>query len=248
MSLSQGFLDFCTTENKTVGNKNYCIYKLDCETAKEYIIANHYSHGCHNGPYPCYGLIESGKVIGCLMFAVPCSEAVRASIFGEEMKDTVIELHRLHILDCTPKNTESWFISRCLKLLKKDCPKIKAVISFSDSTEGHTGIIYQATNFYFIGKTGSAVFYRDNTGRLHHPRQNGVNITREMAEEKGWVPEIRASKNRYLYILANSKTEKKHLLKLCKYDVVHKKWCIGCGKEIDKDNYYNVCDDCLDRG
>ena len=206
---------------------DYEIRRIDAKIAKEYIRKNHYTHGCHNGPSPCYGLFDSGELIGVLMFATPCSENVRASVFGESYKDSVIELHRLHILDCTPKNTESWFISRCLKLLKQDKPKIKAVISFSDSTEGHTGIIYKATNAYFIGKTGNAIFYRDKAGRLHHPHNNGKNITKEEAKEKGWIPEKRFSKNRYLYLIAKSKTENKKLIKMCKYDVLHSKWCIS---------------------
>ena len=87
--------------------------------AKEYIIEHHYSHGCHNGPSPCYGLFEKEKLIGVLMFATPCSENVRSSVFGKEYKDSITELHRLHILDCTPSNTESWFISQCFKKIKK---------------------------------------------------------------------------------------------------------------------------------
>lgn len=201
---------------------NYIIKKIPCKQAKEYIKKNHYSHGCHNGPSPCYGLFDEDNLIGCLMFATPCSENVRASVFGEEYKDWVTELHRLHILDCTPKNTESWFISKCLKLLKQDKPQIKAVLSFSDMTEGHTGIIYKATNAYRLGTTGKTKFYRDQNGRLRHPRQSGINITEKMAKEKGWTPEIRESKNRYLYILANSKVEKKHLIKMCKYNLESK--------------------------
>ena len=199
--------------------KDYTIEKIPCCIAKEYIKKHHYSHGCHNGPYPCYGLYDKDNLIGVLMFATPCSEMVRASIFGEEYKNSVIELHRLHILDVTPKNTESWFISRCLKMLKTDMPNIKAVLSFSDMTEGHSGVIYKATNAYRIGSTTQRTFYRDSDGRLRHPRQSGKNITRKMAEEKGWIPEKRAAKNRYLYILASSKVEKKHLIKLCKYNI-----------------------------
>lgn len=199
--------------------KNYIVKKIPCKMAKEYIKKNHYSHGCHNGPSPCYGLFEENKLIGCLMFATPCSENVRSSIFGEQYKDWVTELHRLHILDCTPKNTESWFISRCLKLLKEDKPQIKAVISFSDMTEGHSGVIYKATNAYRLGTTGKAKFYRDKDGRLRHPRQSGVNITEAMAKEKGWKSEIREAKNRYLYIIGNSKVERKKLIKMCKYDL-----------------------------
>ena len=197
----------------------YTIKRIDCKTAKEYIRKNHYSHGCHNGPSPCYGLFEEDNLIGVLMFATPCSENVRASVFGKDYKDCVTELHRLHILDVTPKNTESWFISRCLKELKKDKPNIKAVISFSDSTEGHEGTIYKATNAYRVGHTGTATFYVDETGRLRHPRQCGVNVTKEIANERGWTPIKRFSKNRYLYLLANSKNEKKKLIRLCKYDL-----------------------------
>ena len=198
----------------------YTISKIDSKTAKKYIIEHHYSHGCHNGPSPCYGLFDDDKLIGVLMFATPCSENVRSSVFGSEMKDSVVELHRLHILDGTPKNTESWFISRCLKLLKEDRPQTKAVISFSDSTQGHHGTIYQATHFYYCGKTGNATFYLDKDGRLRHPRQNGVNITKEQANKLGWTPTKRLAKNRYIYILAKSKTERKKLIAQCKYELI----------------------------
>lgn len=200
--------------------KNYDVKRISCAQAKEYIIKNHYSHGCHNGPSPCYGLFDNEQLIGCLMFATPCSEAVRASVFGAEYKDNVTELHRLHILDVTPKNTESWFISRCLKLLKSDKPQIKAVITFSDTTIGHDGTIYKATNAYRCGQTGNATFFLDENGRLRHPRQNGVNITSEMALERGWKPVKRGAKNRFIYLLYNSKKEKKFLKQLCKYKEV----------------------------
>ena len=198
---------------------NYTIKRVPFPIARDYIRANHYSHGCHNGASPCYALYDGDDLIGCLMFATPCSENVRASVFGAEHKDSVTELHRLHILDVTPKNTESWFISRCLNLLKQDKPHIKAVISFSDMTEGHEGTIYKATNFYRVGTTGKKRFYRDAEGRLRHPRQCGVNISIEKAKEYGWTPEMREAKNRYLYILASSKAEKRHLIKMCKLDL-----------------------------
>lgn len=195
---------------------NYEVKLISCDTAKEYIIKNHYSHGCHNAPFPCYALYDNGYLIGVMMFATPCSENVRASLFGKEYKDNVIELHRLHILDVTPKNTESWFISKCLKLLVIDRPQTWGVISFSDTTQGHEGVIYKATSAYRCGKTGSATFYLDETGRLRHPRQNGFNITKEEAKLRNWKPVKRYSKNRYVYIVGKNKKEKKEHIKLCK--------------------------------
>jgi len=131
-------------------------------------------------------------------------------------------LHRLHILDVTPRNTESWFISRCLKELKKIKPKIWAVLSFADKTEGHEGIIYKATNAYRLGSTGRAKFYIDQEGRLRHPRQNGVNITESTAAEIGWKTVMRDAKNRYMWLLPDNKRHKKELLKLC--DTYFKKY------------------------
>lgn len=45
---------------------NYKVKLINCETAKEYIIKNHYSHDCHNAPSPCYGLYDNGQLIGVI--------------------------------------------------------------------------------------------------------------------------------------------------------------------------------------
>lgn len=198
---------------------NYSVKRISSKIAKQYIAEHHYSHGSSNGPSPCYGLFDEKNLIGVLMFATPCSENVRSSIFGKEHKSHVIELHRLHILDVTPKNTESWFIAKCFSLLKVDRPDIWAIISFSDETEGHRGTIYQATNAFFIGRTPPTTFYRDSSGRLRHPRQNGVNITKKMARERGWTPERRLGKFRYLWILGESHKLRKQHIGMCKYNL-----------------------------
>jgi len=165
---------------------DYEVKQIKFKIAKEYIINHHYSHGCHNGASPCFGLFDGEELIGVLMFATPCSERVRSSVFGEEYKKHVTELHRLHILDVTPRNTESWFIARCFKLLKEIKPQIWSVLSFADPTEGHDGTIYKATNAYRLGNSPKMTFYLDENNRLRHPRQNGKNISRKQAVEWGW--------------------------------------------------------------
>lgn len=196
-------------------DSSYTVSKIPSNLGKEFIKKHHYSKGIHNGP-TCYGLLYNNDLIGVCAFANPCSENVRSSVFGVEYKSSVTELHRLAIIDDTPKNTESWFISQVLKLLKKDRPHLWAVVSFADATEGHFGTIYQATNALYTGSSGKATFYLDETGRLRHPRQNGKNISKEMANELGWIPVKREGKHRYLYLLPDNKTHKKVLLKLLK--------------------------------
>lgn len=194
----------------------YDVHRIGFKAAREYITKNHYTHGCGASASPCYGLFDGFKLIGVLMFACPCSEDVRASLFGEDEKDRVVELHRLHILDVTPKNTESWFISRCLKLLVKDRPQTKGVISFSDLTQGHVGTIYKATNAYRCGQTSRRWVFIDKDGRLRHERQHGHHVTDQEAKDMGWKKILSQPKNRYVYIVGNNKTDIKYWTKKCK--------------------------------
>ena len=208
--------------------EDYSVERIKSLPAKEYIKQKHYSKSCHNIPSPCYGLYlnktdteQEKALIGVLCFATPCSERVRASVFGVEFKSSVTELHRLFIEDeykgmSTPKGTESWFISKCLKRLKQEKPHIWAVITFADSTVGHNGTIYKATNAKYCGMTARSTFYVDEEGRLRHPRQCGVNISLDVAKERGWSPVKRMSKHRYLYLLPDNKKHKKELQRMCK--------------------------------
>lgn len=189
--------------------QDYDVRPINSTVGKEFIREHHYTHGVHNGPM-CYGLFDGGNaLVGVIAFATPSSENVCASVFGSEFKRSVTELHRLVILDSAPKNGESFLIARALKMLHRDRPKYVAVLSFADWTEGHLGIIYQATNAIYTGTSARATFYRDDAGRLRHPRQNGVNITKKMALDRGWEPVARDGKHRYLYLLPTGKAERR---------------------------------------
>lgn len=175
----------------------------------------HYARGMHNRPI-CFGLFEGTKLIGVCAFCVPCSERVRATIFGNVFKEHVFELHRLALIDEAPKNTESYFIVRALRELKKESPNLWAIIAFSDTTQKHFGTIYQATNALYYGISESRTFYKDMDGNLRHPRQNGYNIPLFEALLKGWTEVHSQGKHRYLFLLPDSKTHLKHLNYLLK--------------------------------
>jgi len=189
------------------------VEKIQSKIGKEFIKKHHYSHGCHNGPMT-WGLFNNEELVGVIAFATPCSENVRKSVFGQEFKNNVTELHRLVLFDHIPKNSESYFIRASLKLLREYKPNIYAVLSFADSTENHKGIIYQASSAFYTGTTSKSTFFLDKDGRLHHPRQNGVNISKEEAIEREWKPVKREAKHRYLFILPKRKKRIKLLEKL----------------------------------
>lgn len=186
----------------------YRVGRIEKLVAYRYFRERHYSKSCSPNVFPAYGLFDGFEMIGALAFHIPTSENLREGILGKEHKRSVLELHRLFIEDCTPKNTESWFIGLCLRLLKKEVPSIRAVVAFSDPTEGHVGTVYKATNFRAMGQGSPARFYRDKEGRLRYPRQavwvNGVrvrkNLTIEEARDRGWSVEKRQGKIKFVYL------------------------------------------------
>lgn len=187
---------------------DYDVREIRSKIGMDFIRKNHYSHSCHNGP-TCFGLFDGEALIGVVAFATPGSESVRSSVFGPDHVDRVTELHRLFIHDVTPKNTETWFMSRAIKLLLAKKPGLRAILSFSDRTEGHEGTIYKAMNFMQKGNTGRPrAFWRDPDGRLRHPRQNGVNISKAAAEKMGWTREMREVKDRHLLIVGTPSQRK----------------------------------------
>ena len=203
-------------EDGGFSGEGWSVKKINSTIGKRFIRKHHYSRSCHNGPM-CYGLFkEDDLLVGVLAFATPCSENVRASVYGPERKSEVTELHRLVILDGTKTNAESWFIAKALKLLKRDRPGYSAVISFADETQGHVGTIYKATNALYQGTTAKAWFFRDQENRLRHPRQNGHNVTKEEAEEWGWTRERREAKHRYLFLLGSSSQKRRNQSALTK--------------------------------
>jgi hypothetical protein len=67
------------------------------------------------------------------------------------VKDTgwneYLELNRMAFDDYLPRNSESRCISQSIKLIKKNAPHIKWIISFADGCSCGDGTIYRASNF-----------------------------------------------------------------------------------------------------
>ncbi len=195
--------------------KPYRIREIGFTDCRDFMIEHHYAKGMANTCIQAYGLFEGKHLIGAAAFNSGCSEAARSDVFGPDYKSTVAELHRLTILDVTPKNTETWFLARCFRQLHQDQHHLLACKTFSDPTFGHVGTIYQASNARYYGQSKPETFYLDQTGRLRHRRQCGKNISLDEAVERGWTPKKVDGKYRYLFFLSASPAERRELRKCC---------------------------------
>ena len=137
--------------------KEFTVEEVNRKSIVKFIEKHHYSHNV-NGVQSLYhyGLYKEGnfglpKMIGAMMYAYPSMPATAAK-YNPINPTKCLELRRLVCIDDTPKNTESYFIGQTFKMLKRDTD-MEVVVSFADQHHGHTGVIYKATNFEYLGKT-----------------------------------------------------------------------------------------------
>ena len=62
-----------------------------------------------------------------------------------------LELNRMAFDDYLPRNSESYCIGKTLRMIKKQAPHIKWVVSFADGCSCGDGTIYRASNFVLTG-------------------------------------------------------------------------------------------------
>jgi hypothetical protein len=122
------------------------VYMVSPSLVVPMLIQHHYLH--RKPPISwAFGLFDNHRVVGACTFGVPASNHMRRGVCPSN-PSCVLELNRLWVDDGQPRNTESWFVARCLAEL----PAL-IVVSYADSAHGHSGYVYRASNFYFAGMT-----------------------------------------------------------------------------------------------
>jgi len=148
--------------------KGWSVVGVSRADVRDFIEENHYSksiNGCI-ADY-CYALLDSNRNMMGAMFYGRMAMANQWRRFGNDEK-SVIELRRLCCVDDTPKNAESFFIGKSLRLLRKDWTN-GIVVSYADKEHGHSGVIYKASNFTKIDDIpGARVILYD--GRQYHDK------------------------------------------------------------------------------
>ena len=135
--------------------EGWTVKLVDRNTVREFIEKWHYSNsisGCI-ADYS-FALYDDNNVMVGAMFYGRMAMANQWKRFSDK-PENVIELRRLCCIDDTPKNAESFFIGRSLRLLRKVWGN-GVVVSYADKEYGHTGVIYKASNFSMVGEIKGA--------------------------------------------------------------------------------------------
>lgn len=147
--------------------EGFYVRRVDRKYITNFIETWHYS-GSINGCISdyCYALFDPSDTLVGAMFYGRMAMANQWKRFSDA-PDNVIELRRLCLIDDTPRNAESFFISRTLRLLRKDWRRRGVVVSYADKEYGHSGCIYRASNFTQLEDVKGAKVIIWNGKRYH---------------------------------------------------------------------------------
>ncbi len=154
-----------------------------------------------------YSVFEEDEFCGVVCFGLGATNNI-GKPFGLK-NGQAIELVRV-ALNGKQKST-SKAVAISLKLLKKDAPAVRLIVSYADSEQGHSGTIYQASNWYFIGSsTDTNIFvngkrqYRRSLGSRYGT--NSVSKLKQIGLTVGDVVKT-MPKHKYIYPLDKSMIE-----------------------------------------
>lgn len=111
-----------------------------------------------------------------------------------EKWNEMLELNRMAFDDYLPKNSESRCISVCIRLIKKNAPQIKWILSYSDATQCGDGTIYRASGFQLTQINKNATIWKLKSGEIVAKRGDS-RYDFEGAEK------LQGFQNRYIYLI-----------------------------------------------
>lgn len=128
--------------------KEIIVKVIPAKIANEFVKMHHYSGKVVPNSTLHFGTFLDGKLHGVLSYGSPMDKRKVLPLVTNTLWNEMLELNRMAFDDYLPKNSESRCISISIKLIKKNAPHIKWILSFSDGTQCGDGTIYRASGFY----------------------------------------------------------------------------------------------------
>ncbi len=195
--------------------KEILVKVIKSKVANAFIKKQHYSGKVVPNSTLHFGCFLDNRLHGVMSYGSPFVKKNVINLVEGTGWNEMIELNRMAFDEFLPKYSESRCIAISIRLIKKNAPQIKWILSFSDGCSCGDGTIYRASGFKLIG-------IKDNNGLFNY---NGENIHGKVLWDRGisksWciqdkeLAEINSRKNtsikrikgkqlKYLYLIDKS--------------------------------------------
>jgi hypothetical protein len=127
----------------------------------------HYAKSIPVNPFAFSVFNNKNEWCGCILYNAGANPNIGKQF--DLVNGQIIELIRMALNG--KQESTSKALSLSLKLIQKKMPTAKMIVSYADLDQNHNGIIYQATNWFYIGlqkPAGRSAFIIN--GKKTHPK------------------------------------------------------------------------------
>lgn len=148
--------------------KQLVVKVIPSKIANNFIKKHHYSGKVVNNSKLHFGVFMNNQLHGVMSYGSSLDKSKIIGLVKDTKWNEFLELNRMAFDSVLPRNSESRAISQSIKLIKKNAPHIKWIISFADGCQCGDGTIYRASNFVLTAIKENEALYRLPSGEVIH--------------------------------------------------------------------------------
>ncbi|MGV6816088.1 MAG: Mom family adenine methylcarbamoylation protein [Thiotrichales bacterium] len=164
--------------------KDIVLKVIPSNVANAFVKKHHYSGKVVNNSKLHFGCFLGGVLGGVMSYGSPLDKRkvlglVHTSEDQPVLWNEMLELNRMAFSDILPRNSESRCIAISFRLIKKNAPHIKWVLSFSDGSQCGDGTIYRASGFLLTSiKKNNQIWEAPEDSKGNRERVSRVTVTK----------------------------------------------------------------------
>lgn len=180
--------------------KDIIIRPISSSDARRICRKIHYSGKVVPNSQLHFGVFLDGRCEGVMQFGPSSDKRKIITLVGDTKWNDFIELNRMAFSDNLPRFSESRAISVAIKLIKKNYPNIKWIVSFADGCQCGDGTIYRASGFYLTGLKVNTGMRISPTGKVYSQLTFSAHRPNEMYKFKEYK-KLEGFMLRYIYFI-----------------------------------------------
>jgi hypothetical protein len=141
---------------------------IPSKIANDFVKKHHYSGKVVPNSKLHFGCFLDNVLHGVMSFGSSLDKSKTIGLVEPTLWNEYLELNRLAFDEYLPKYSESRCISIAIKLIRKNAPQIKWILSYADGCDCGDGTIYRASGFVLtMIKENSDLFLLPNGKKIH---------------------------------------------------------------------------------
>lgn len=171
---------------------------IPSSVANPFIKTHHYSGKVVNNSCLHFGAFLDGHLHGVMSYGPSLDKRKIQGLVEGTGWNEFLELNRMAFDEKLPRNSESYCIGKSIRLIRKNAPQVKWIISFADGCSCGDGTIYRASNFVLTAiKKNTELRRNPATGEIMHTM---TAYHQQNQDFNNWEPVV-GYQLRYIYFI-----------------------------------------------